>query len=106
MQMHPRTVMVAFPYKSLFIPGIKFMDRFFGNSRNWLSIIMAKDVNRPLRSQNIPSERDARSKHARRRKIGEQLKQLYDDVANEPIPDEFLKLLRDADEKSKPSEGE
>lgn len=38
-------------------------------------------------------------------KIGDQLRRLYDDVAQEDVPDEFLKLLEDADKKqsSKPS---
>ncbi|NBC21221.1 MAG: RNA polymerase subunit sigma-70 [Alphaproteobacteria bacterium] len=30
-------------------------------------------------------------------RIGDQLRRLYDDVANEPIPEEFLKLLEEAD---------
>lgn len=30
-------------------------------------------------------------------KIGNNLKQLYDDVVNEAIPDDFLKLLQQAD---------
>ena len=38
-------------------------------------------------------------------KIGDQLRRLYDDVAQEDVPDEFLKLLEEADKKqsSKPS---
>ncbi len=30
--------------------------------------------------------------------IGARLRQLFDDVVNEAVPDEFLDLLRDADE--------
>lgn len=30
--------------------------------------------------------------------IGNRLKKLYEDVASEPVPDEFLKLLEDADD--------
>ncbi len=30
--------------------------------------------------------------------IGARLRQLFDDVVNEPVPDEFLDLLRGADE--------
>ncbi|MEM9600385.1 MAG: NepR family anti-sigma factor [Pseudomonadota bacterium] len=33
-------------------------------------------------------------------KIGNSLRQLYDDVLNEDIPDDFLNLLKKADEKS------
>jgi len=32
-------------------------------------------------------------------KIGQDLKQLYDDVVNEDVPDEFLALLKQADNK-------
>jgi len=34
-------------------------------------------------------------------KIGENLRQIYDDVLNEPVPDDFLTLLSQADTKSK-----
>lgn len=33
----------------------------------------------------------------RRDQIGNQLRRLYNDVAEEPVPDAFLKLLQDAD---------
>ncbi len=34
-------------------------------------------------------------------KIGSSLKRIYDDVVSEPIPDEFLALLEQADKKGK-----
>lgn len=34
-------------------------------------------------------------------KIGKNLRQIYDDVLNEPVPDDFLSLLSQADNKSK-----
>lgn len=34
-------------------------------------------------------------------KIGKNLRQIYDDVLNEPVPDDFLSLLSQADDKSK-----
>lgn len=34
-------------------------------------------------------------------KIGKNLRQIYDDVLSEPIPDDFLSLLAKADTKSK-----
>ncbi len=57
---------------------------------------------------------DKRATHKRRRtdagdtfskedlpdKIGKNLRQLYDDVLNEPVPDDFLSLLSQADAKS------
>ena len=33
-------------------------------------------------------------------KIGSDLKRIYEDVVNEPVPDDFLSLLAKADEKS------
>ncbi len=40
---------------------------------------------------------DVRNVRLRRRKIGEQLRAIYDEVASEPVPDEFLRLLEEAD---------
>ena len=37
-------------------------------------------------------------KRARQRAIGRELRRMYDDVAQEPIPDEFMELLRKIDE--------
>lgn len=37
-------------------------------------------------------------------KIGTSLRSLYDEVLNEDVPDDFLNLLRKADEKSSPSQ--
>ncbi|MEL6244893.1 MAG: NepR family anti-sigma factor [Pseudomonadota bacterium] len=34
----------------------------------------------------------------RQDRIGDRLRQLYDEVANEPVPDDFLKLLEEADD--------
>ena len=36
----------------------------------------------------------------RQRAIGVKLRQMFDEVVNEPVPDEFLDILRKADEKS------
>ncbi len=41
-----------------------------------------------------PSPDDAR---LRQRAIGVKLRQMFDDVVNEPVPDEFLDILRRAD---------
>lgn len=34
-------------------------------------------------------------------KIGTSLRRMYDDVVNQPVPDEFLSLLIEADKKTK-----
>ena len=33
--------------------------------------------------------------------IGERLRELFDEVVNEPVPDDFLELLRRADERQR-----
>ncbi|MES2034290.1 MAG: NepR family anti-sigma factor [Pseudomonadota bacterium] len=35
----------------------------------------------------------------RQRAIGVKLRQMFDEVVNEPVPDEFLDILRGADDK-------
>ncbi|HEY0266651.1 MAG TPA: NepR family anti-sigma factor [Rhizomicrobium sp.] len=44
-----------------------------------------------------PSEK-ARAIRARQRAIGRELRRLYDDVAQEPVPEDFMDLLRQIDE--------
>ncbi|HEX5378617.1 MAG TPA: NepR family anti-sigma factor [Phenylobacterium sp.] len=36
----------------------------------------------------------------RQQAIGVRLRQMFDDVVNEPVPDEFLDILRKADQRS------
>jgi hypothetical protein len=36
----------------------------------------------------------------RQQAIGVRLRQMFDEVVNEPVPDEFLQILRKADDKS------
>jgi len=36
----------------------------------------------------------------RQRAIGVKLRQIFDEVVNEPVPDEFLDILRQADKKA------
>jgi len=40
----------------------------------------------------------ARATRARQRAIGRELRRMYDDVAQEPVPDDFMDLLRQIDE--------
>jgi hypothetical protein len=44
-----------------------------------------------------PSEK-ARAIRARQRAIGRELRRMYDDVAQEAVPDDFMDLLRQIDE--------
>ncbi len=54
--------------------------------------IVSKDQN--------PNREKARAIRARQRVIGRELRRLYDGVAQEPVPDEFLDLLRQIDSKN------
>lgn len=46
-------------------------------------------------------DEEARSRRLRQKRIGNQLRRLYEDVATEPIPDDFMKLLEEADKNKK-----
>ena len=51
-------------------------------------------------NEEKPNEK-TRAIRARQRAIGRELRRMYDDVAQEPVPDDFMDLLRridDADE--------
>ena len=49
---------------------------------------------------NADRAANRKDRRERGKKIGDKLRAMYDDVASEPVPDEFLKLLEDADEVS------
>jgi hypothetical protein len=48
-------------------------------------------------NEEKPNEK-SRAIRARQRAIGRELRRMYDDVAQEPIPDDFLDLLRRIDD--------
>ena len=50
------------------------------------------------------SREDSVAQRARQRRLGLQLRQLYDDVISEEIPDDFLKLLEEADKSTDASQ--
>ena len=55
------------------------------------------------RERNVSNEQNsdrekARAVRARQRAIGRELRRMYDGVAQEPVPDDFLDLLRKIDE--------
>jgi len=50
-------------------------------------------------SKEQKSEREKnRAVRARQRAIGRELRRMYDDIAKEPVPDDFLELLRKIDD--------
>lgn len=48
-------------------------------------------------SKENPNREKARAIRARQRVIGRELRRIFDAVAQEPVPDEFLDLLRKMD---------
>lgn len=60
-----------------------------------LDIVMPQERKPAIEPEEPQLDADAL---ARQRALGDQLRALFDDVAKEPIPDEFLDLLRKMDE--------
>jgi hypothetical protein len=60
------------------------------------------DQNATARRQVAAQEEDTALDEARLRQqaIGVKLRQMFDQVVNEPVPDEFLEILRRADQRS------
>ena len=49
-----------------------------------------------------PSEPNVEEARLRQQAIGVKLRQMFDDVVNEPVPDDFLNILRQADARTHP----
>ena len=60
---------------------------------------------RTLSKDQNPNREKARAVRARQRVIGRELRRIYDGVAQEPVPDEFLDLLRQIDSKKEVEPG-
>ena len=68
-------------------------------------MINSKETNpRP----DAPASKDQGLEEVRLRQqaIGVKLRHMFDQVVNEPVPDEFLDILRRADERSSTKEGQ
>jgi hypothetical protein len=55
-------------------------------------------------NEDKPNEK-SRAIRARQRAIGRELRRMYDDVAQEPVPDDFLDLLRRIDDAEEQKSG-
>jgi hypothetical protein len=51
-----------------------------------------------LSKDQNPNREKARAIRARQRAIGRELRRMYDDIAQEPVPEDFLDLLRKIDD--------
>jgi len=81
-----------------FARKLNSMRLFIDPSQNEVAHMSDKKIQKPEQiSDDVLARRERR---ARGKKIGDKLRAMYDDVANEPVPDEFLKLLEDADDAS------
>ena len=61
----------------------------------------AEDMSKKDPSVRDPATEDkAMTARARQRAIGRELRRMYDDVVHEPVPDDFIDLLRKIDETS------
>jgi len=60
---------------------------------------------RNVSKEQNPNREKARAIRARQRVIGRELRRIYDGVAQEPVPDEFLDLLRKMDAKDEDVSG-
>ncbi len=58
--------------------------------------LMANESERRRKPEGGPTLEEAR---LRQQAIGVRLRHLFDEVVNEPVPDEFLDILKRADEK-------
>ena len=58
-----------------------------------------------MSKEQNPNREKARAIRARQRVIGRELRRMYDGVAQEPVPDEFLDLLREMDAKDDGASG-
>lgn len=58
---------------------------------------MIEQQSSPERARNSAALDEAR---LRQQAIGVRLRQMFDDVVNEPVPDEFLDILRKGDQRS------
>lgn len=56
------------------------------------------------KSTKLSKSGDSFAKKPLRDKIGGNLRQIYDEVVNEPVPDDFLALLAKADEADDPED--
>lgn len=57
-------------------------------------------TNKPTASNPEAEPASVEEARLRQQAIGVKLRQMFDDVVNEPVPDEFLNILRGADRKS------
>lgn len=76
---------------------------FTQHGGDWQSVTMSKDSQRPAAGGKKPFRQSSRSK-GRQDLIGRELRRLFSDVVNEPLPDAFQDLLKQIDADDQPAE--
>lgn len=61
---------------------------------------------KPDRRVEDPGSGDLEEARLRQQAIGVKLRHMFDEVVNEPVPDEFLDILRRADSRASGEDGE
>ena len=74
---------------------------FTKDERGWQSVTMSKDSQGPGRGARKPFRQSSQSK-GRQDLIGRELRRLFSDVVNEPLPDTFKDLLKQIEEERAP----
>jgi len=74
----------------------------------WVAAVYSmNEIPNPSRRNPPSAQGEAELEEARLRQqaIGVKLRHMFDEVVNEPVPDEFLEILRRADDKSSGGSG-
>ena len=77
----------------------------FSNSVRVAAVYSMTDNSNPSRKPGQPKGESLEEARLRQQAIGVKLRHMFDEVVNEPVPDEFLEILRRADKRS-PDGGE
>jgi hypothetical protein len=59
---------------------------------------VTQNIHLSLTEEETPEREKARAIRTRQRAIGRELRRMFDEVAQEPVPKDFLDLLRKIDE--------
>lgn len=74
--------------------------RALSNSVRVAAVYSMTDNSNPSRKPGQPKSESLEEARLRQQAIGVKLRHMFDEVVNEPVPDEFLDILRRADKRS------
>lgn len=77
----------------------------FSNSVRVAAVFSMTDNSNPPGGKTPPKGAGLEEARLRQQAIGVKLRHMFDEVVNEPVPDEFLDILRRADERSSGGSG-